>query len=150
MRVKWKWWIKSNSEDDGETMNIWRGMMINSNQNMKWSYINTKCNDGRDNDPDPLRKGHSSHSLTKDMMKWIQRKKILKSSHTTSHQQTCLLKWPLDINIHAQLWRILCTYTHVLIFLFFSYFFFIFPDFFFLHIYKCIYPKHEQNKLQRW
>ena len=48
--------------------------MINSNQNMKWSHINNESNDEMNNDPEPLREGHSSHCLTKDVTKWIQRK----------------------------------------------------------------------------
>ena len=48
-------------------------VMINSNQNMKWSHINNGCNDGRDNDPEFLGEGHLSHSQ-RNMTKWIQRK----------------------------------------------------------------------------
>ena len=42
---------------------------------MELSHINNECNDGRDNNPEPLGEGHSSHSLTKDVTKRIQRKK---------------------------------------------------------------------------
>ena len=107
---------------------------------MEWSHINNECNDRRDNNLEPLREGHSSLSLTKDVTKLIQRKKISKSSHMNSHQQTCSIKWLSNINIHDQWWRILCTYTHMLIFLFFSFLFL----FFFTYIYKCTHLEHKQ------
>ena len=54
MNQKW-------NEDDGEANNMKR-----SNDplkpNMKWSHINNERNDGRDNDQEFLREGHSSHS----------------------------------------------------------------------------------------
>ena len=62
--------------------------------NMEWSHINNECNDEKDNDPEPLEECHSSHPLTKDVMKWIQRKRISESPHMNSHQQTSSIKWP--------------------------------------------------------
>ena len=67
-------------------------------------------------------------------------KHISESSHTNSHQQTYSIKWPSAINIHTQRWKILCTYTHMLIFLFISFF----CSFFFLHIYKCTHLEQKQ------
>ena len=70
-------WITSNDEDDSETMDIWRKVVIDSDQTMKWSHINNECNDENDNDLESLGEGHSSHSQ-RNMTKWIQRKWDLK------------------------------------------------------------------------
>ena len=43
-------------------------VMINSNQHMEWSHINNECNNGNDNNLEPLGEDHSSHSQRKDVM----------------------------------------------------------------------------------
>ena len=53
-------------------MNILRKIYDQLKSNMKWSHINNECNDGKDNDSEPLGEGHSSHSQRKDVTKWIQ------------------------------------------------------------------------------
>ena len=70
--MKQRGWIKSNDEDDSETMNIQRKNDDQLKSNMKWSHINNECNDGKENDPKPLGEGHSSHSQRKDVTQWIQ------------------------------------------------------------------------------
>ena len=102
--------------------------------NMKWSHINNECNDGRDNELEPIGEDHSSHSK-KHMTKWIQRRECLGKLIYEPLPTNILDKVTLGYQYTCQWGRILCTYTHVLIFLFFS---------FFLCIYKCIYPEHKQ------
>ena len=122
--MKWKWWIRSENEDDDETNNTKRSS-DQLKSDMGWSHINNEHNDEKDNDPKLLREGHSSCSQN------IQSE----SSHTNSHQQTYSIKWSSDINIHILNDREY--YTHVLfIFLFHFYFlFFIFIFILFFYIY---------------
>ena len=133
-------------------MNIWTGMMINSNQNMKWSHINNESNDGMDNDPKPLGEGYSPHSLIKDVMKWIQRKndiekltcelspKNILDKMTIGYQYTCSM---MENTMHIHTYAYFSFY-----FIFFPFsFFFIFI--FFLHIHKCTYPKHKLSPMRR-
>ena len=59
--MKWKWWIRSENEDDDGTNNTNRSS-DQLKSDMKWSHINNERNDGRDNDLELLGEGHSSHS----------------------------------------------------------------------------------------
>ena len=63
--------------------------------NMKWSHINDECNDGMDNDLEPLREGHSSRSQNiqqNEYKEW----RVSESSHTNSRQQDLSNKATLE------------------------------------------------------
>ena len=96
--VKWRWWIESKSEDNGEMQNM-KSSDDPLKSNMKGSHINNERNDGKANDPELLRESHSSHSQNirqNEYIKW----RVSGSSHTNSsknilnkmtleHQYTC-------------------------------------------------------------
>ena len=79
--MKRRGWIKSNDEDDNETMNIWRKSDDQVKSNIKWNHINNKCNDGKDNDAEPLGEGHSSHSQRKKCDEVNTNKKWSRKAH---------------------------------------------------------------------
>ena len=139
--AKRRWWIKSKNENDGEAKSTKRSEDL-LKSNMKGSHICNECNDGRDNGREFLREGRSSHSQNtrpSEYKKW----RALESSHTNSQQQTYYIKWTSNINIHTQWWRMLCTYTHVLIFLFFSFIFiFLVIHLFFIYLFFTYIQRH--------
>ena len=146
--MKWNGWIKSKNENDGEAKNKKRSDDP-LKSNMKWSHIVNECIDGNDNDPESLREGHSSHSQ-RNMTKWIKRNKDPRKLTYELSITTYLIKWPSNINIYTQWWRILRTYTHVLIFLFFSLFSSFFLVFFF-YIYTNAHTLNmKKKKPKRW
>ena len=58
-------------------MNIRRKSDDQLKSNIEWSHINNECNDGKDNNPETLGEGHSSH-FQRSMTKWKQRKDDLR------------------------------------------------------------------------
>ena len=97
--------------------------LIHSNQVMENDQITNVCNDGEDNDPESLGKGHLF--LTRKIHNEIdtRRWEPPKSSHTNSHKQLTKPRQLSMSNIYTQ-WRItLYTYINTCAYYFFFIFF---------------------------
>ena len=134
-RVKWRRWIKSNDEDDSETMNT-KKSDDQLKLNMEWSHINNDCNDRKDNDLEPLGEGHSSHSQ-RDMTKWIQRKndlrKLIYELSPTIILNKMIIQYQFTRSMMENTMHIhTCAYFSFL-FIFFIHFFFIFFTYIQMH-----------------
>ena len=62
LNVEWKWWIRSENEDDDDEALNTRVSDDPLKSYMQGSHVNNECNDGMDDDPELLGECHSSHS----------------------------------------------------------------------------------------
>ena len=112
--------------------------LIYSNQVMENSQIANVCNDGEDNDPKSLGKGHLSlirkiHNEI-DTRKW----ESPESSHRNSHKQLTKKRQLSMTNIYTQ-WRMTLYTGAYYLFLFFSFFHF----FSFFFSFTCAYSEYK-------
>ena len=140
LNVEWKWWIRSENEDDDDEALNTRMSDDPLKSDMQGKHANNECNDGMDDDLELLRESHSSHSQDirqNEYKAWG----IPRSSHTNFRQQTCSIKWPSNIHTYS----VIDNNTHMLLFFF---------PFFLQHINELYmlwtHTKKTQRRDQKW